>query len=120
MGAVRTSTTFRKRWGLQLSADDTAFVLIFATVLVGLLVGLSSQRLFGYLKLHHRELWGELGRPHAFLNQSTGATNFLLRGQYRDLNDPRLNRLGTIWKVTVMGFVAALWIALIFLVVGQL
>ncbi len=105
---------------MQLGADDTAFVVITATVVVALLVCWSSQRFFRYLKLHHRELWDELGRPHAFLNQSTDATNFLLRGQYRHLKDPRLNRHGSIWKVTMMGFVAALWLALISLVVSQL
>ena len=104
---------------MQVGDDHAVFALVTATILVGLLSAWSAQRLYSYLKAHYRELWDELGRPHAFLNQTTDANGFLLRGQYKDLKDPRLNRLGTIWKLTIIGFVAALWLALIFLVLVQ-
>lgn len=104
---------------MQVGDDLAMFALVAATVLMGLLSAGCAHRFYSYLKVHYRELWDKLGRPHAFLNQTTDANRFLLRGQYKDLKDPRLNRLGTIWKLTIISFAAALWLALIFLVLVQ-
>ena len=91
---------------------DTVQVVWFSVLFAAIVAwfGLAA-RMFRLLRQNHREVYESLGSPSLLLNNSIRngwlSLRFLMRGDYRDVNDDRVRKLGNVMRVFFVAYV--LW-----------
>ncbi len=86
------------------------FKIWFLVLLVLCLIGIVSAYLILIrLKKEHPKKWSEIGSPTLFYNNSIEnnlkVTRFMWRNEYRELNDPYLNRMIASQKILFIIYV---------------
>lgn len=91
---------------------DTVEIVWFSVLFAAILAWFAlAARMFRLLRQDHREVYESLGSPSLVLNNSVRngwlSLRFLMSGDYREVNDHRVRRLGDVMRVFFVAYV--LW-----------
>ncbi len=79
---------------------------VWGVLAIAIIYMVSVGYLMNYLKNAHRKIWTDLGSPSIILNNSIRngllTLGFMFGSKYRNLNDPKLNKI--IWGTRALFF----------------